>query len=191
MKKIVLFSLLIFSFGSVALGQKIGYIDSGFILAKMPEYKKAQAEVEKLSKNWQQELDKRAQDIEKDFMEYKAEEVLLTDEMKKVRMDTIARRRTKLADTQKKYFGFEGLLFLKRQEVIKPVQDKMFEAVEKVCRTRRIDIMFDKSSDLVMLYTNPVHDYTDYVLEELGLVTDTADYSDNTKTTEQNNNNKN
>jgi outer membrane protein len=192
MKKIILLSLLIFSFEIAALAQKIGYIDSGFILNKMPEYKKAQGEVEKLSKGWQEELDKRTQEIEKDFMEFKSEEVLLTDEMKKVRLDSIARKRTKLAESQKKYFGFEGLLFLKRQEIIKPIQDKMFEAVEKVCRTKRIDIMLDKSGDFVMLYTNPVHDYTDYVLEELGLVADTADYSENTnKEDKKSNNSKN
>ncbi|HYG39806.1 MAG TPA: OmpH family outer membrane protein [Cytophagales bacterium] len=179
MKKIILLLLLTGLSGSI-LAQKIGYIDSGFILNKMPEYKEAQAEVERLSQKWQSELDQKYQDIEKFYQEYKSEEVLLTEPMKKIRLDSLEQKRVKLAETQKKYFGFEGLLFLKRQEIVKPIQDKMFEAVEKVCRTKRIDIMFDKASDLVMLYTNPVHDYTEYILEELDLAVDNADYSQNT-----------
>lgn len=179
MKKIILLLLLTGLSGSI-LAQKIGYIDSGFILNKMPEYKEAQTEVEKLSQKWQSELDQKYQDIEKFYQEYKSEEVLLTEPMKKIRLDSLEQKRVKLAETQKKYFGFEGLLFLKRQEIVKPIQDKMFEAVEKVCRTKRIDIMFDKASDLVMLYTNPVHDYTEYILEELDLAVDNADYSQNT-----------
>lgn len=179
MRKIILL-LLFIGLCQGVIAQKTGYIDSGFILNRMPEYKKAQGDVEALSQKWQSELDQKSKDIEKLYQEFKSEEVLLTDQMKKVRLDTIERRRIKLTETQKKYFGFEGLLFLKRQEIIKPIQDKLFEAVEKVCRTKRIDIMFDKSSDLVMLYTNPVHDYTEFILEELDLAIDTNNYSDNT-----------
>jgi len=74
-----------------------------------------------------------------------------------------------LREYQAKVFGFEGLFFLKKKELIKPVQDMVFEAVEKVARDHRLQIVFDKSGELVMIYTDPIHDYTDYVLEELGL----------------------
>ena len=70
---------------------------------------------------------------------------------------------------QKQIFGFDGLYFLKKKELIKPVQDQVFDAVEKVAKNNRLQIVFDKSGDLVMIYTDPIHDYTDYVLEELGL----------------------
>src|SRR5687768_407003 len=103
MKKIILLLLLTGLSGSI-LAQKIGYIDSGFILNKMPEYKEAQAEVERLSQKWQSELDQKYQDIEKFYQEYKSEEVLLTEPMKKIRLDSLEQKRVKLAETQKKYF---------------------------------------------------------------------------------------
>ena len=89
--------------------------------------------------------------------------------MRKERMDTIALRESKVRELQKNYFGFKGMLYLKRQELVKPAQDKLFKAVEKVAKEKNLAILFDKSGELVMVYTNPVHDYTDYVLEELGL----------------------
>src|SRR6202012_2118172 len=100
---------------------------------------------------------------------FQAEEVLLTEEMRKERQDTLNARDKALRDYQKKVFGFEGMLFLKKQELIKPVQDKVFEAVEKVAKAKQLQIIFDKSGDLVMIYTNPIHDYSDFVLEELNL----------------------
>jgi outer membrane protein len=164
-----LFCISILFLAPALYGQKIGYIDSGFILAKMPEYKEAQTAIDKLSQTWQSELEKLKQEIDKANLEYKAEEILLTDQMKQERLKEIEKKNQLYAETNKKYFGYQGLLFLKRQELIKPVQDKVFEAVEKVCRAKRIDFLLDKSADLTLLYTNPVHDYTDFVLEELGL----------------------
>ncbi|HEY8401672.1 MAG TPA: OmpH family outer membrane protein [Cytophagaceae bacterium] len=168
MKQIVFIILFLTTF-TVSFGQKFGYIDSEYILSKMPEYKKAQSELEKLSQQWQKEMEDMKAQIEKLQSEYKAEEVLLTEEMKKERQDTIFAREKALRDYQKKMFGFEGMLFLKRQELMKPVQDKVFGAVEKVSKAKNIQIMFDKAGELIMVYTNPIHDYTDYVLEELGL----------------------
>jgi outer membrane protein len=103
------------------------------------------------------------------YKSYQAEEVLLTEEMKKKRQDEIVEKEKEVKEYQKKIFGFEGTVFKKRQELIKPVQDEVYDAIEKVAKKRQLQIIFDKSSDLVMLYTNPVHDYTEYVLEELGL----------------------
>jgi len=100
--------------------------------------------------------------------------------MKKERLQVITEKEKVAKEQQKKIFGFEGLLFLKRQELVKPVQDKVYEAVEKVCKQKKIAVMFDKSGDVVMLYTDPKHDYTDFVLEELGLG-DKNDVVDNKK----------
>jgi outer membrane protein len=108
-------------------------------------------------------------EVDKLRKEYQLEEILLTDDLKKERMAVIIEKDKKARDRQAKIFGFEGLLFLKRQELVSPVQDKVFTAVEKVCKQKKVAIMFDKSGDLVMIYTDPKHDYTDYVLEELGL----------------------
>jgi outer membrane protein len=89
--------------------------------------------------------------------------------MKNDRLEEIKRKEIELKDYQKKVFGFGGLFFLKNQELIKPLQDKVFDAVAKVAKTNRLAIVFDKSAELVMIYTDPRHDYTDFVLEELGL----------------------
>jgi outer membrane protein len=149
--------------------QKFGYIDSDYILKKLPEYSKAEKELNMLSSKWQAEIEKMKKEYEKMQTDFKAEEILLTEEMKKERLDTLAGREKAIKEYQKKIFGFEGMIFLKRQELMKPVQDKVFEAVEKVAKSKSLQIIFDKSGDLVMVYTNPIHDYTDYVLEELGL----------------------
>jgi outer membrane protein len=110
-----------------------------------------------------------SRNVETLYASLKAEEVLLTDEMKAERLETIHKKESEWKEYQRKVFGFGGLFFLKKQELIKPLQDKVFEAVEKVAKQNRLAIIFDKSSELVMIYTDPKHDYTDFVLEELGL----------------------
>ena len=152
-----------------AYAQKFGYIDSAYILGQMPEYGEAKTEVDKLSSQWQQEIQEMYQAVEEMEAKLQAEEVLLTKEMKDDRFKEIEKKWDEVKAYQNKVFGYEGLFFLKKQELIKPVQDKVFEAVEKVAKSQRLQIVFDKSGDLVMIYTDPVHDYTDYVLEELGL----------------------
>jgi outer membrane protein len=149
--------------------QKFGYIDSEFILSKMPEYQKAQGEIDQLASNWQKEIEEMGRKVEGLYVQYKAEEVLLTEEMRQERMTDIKKKETDWKDYQKKVFGFEGLYFLKKKELIKPLQDKVWDAVEKVAKANRLAIVFDKAAELTMIYTDPRHDYTDFVLEELGL----------------------
>ncbi len=161
--------VIYFLINSPIFAQKIGYVDTKFVLSKMPEYREAQAEIDKLSKDWQKEIETMHKIIESKYRELKAEEVLLTDELREERVREIQKLEEEVKAYQTEIFGFEGLFFLKKKELMKPAQDKVYEAVEKVCRDHRLGILFDKSGDLVMLYTNPIHDYTDYVLEELGL----------------------
>jgi len=159
-----------FLFGlNFAFAQKFGYIDSEFILSKMPEYAKAQNEIETFSAAWQKEIEEMQHKVDGLYSIYQAEQVLLTEEMKQERQAEIKKKETELKDYQKKVFGFGGLFFLKKQELIKPLQDKVFDAVSKVSKANRLAIVFDKSAELVMIYTDPRHDYTDFVLEELGL----------------------
>jgi outer membrane protein len=169
MKKVVFLILGLVLLGQVSYGQKFGYVDSEFILSKMPAYGAAQKEVDKLSENWQRDIESRYKEIDKLYKSYQAEEVLLTEEMKKKRQREIEAQENEVKEYQKKIFGFEGQLFRRRQELIKPVQDEVYDAIEKVAKQRQLQIVFDKSGALVMLYTNPVHDYTEYVLEALGL----------------------
>jgi outer membrane protein len=172
MKKFLFIFLAGFFLSTVSQAQKFGYIDSNFILSKMPAYAKAQTELDKQSAAWQKEIEGMYQAVEKMKEDYKAEEVLLTDEMKQKRQAEITRKENEVREYQRKVFGFEGMMFKRRQDLIRPIQDEVFTAVEKVAKARGLQTVFDKSGDLIMIYTNPVHDYTEYVLEELGLATD-------------------
>lgn len=149
--------------------QKFGYIDSNYVLSQMPEYAEANAEIDKLSKSWELEIQDMMKEIQKLEVQLKAEEVLLTKEMKDDRQKEINRKWDELKKYQNRVFGFDGLFFLKKKELIKPIQDQVFDAVDVVAKQHKLQIVFDKSGDLVMIYTDPTHDYTDYVLEELGL----------------------
>ncbi|MFQ3575916.1 MAG: OmpH family outer membrane protein [Cytophagales bacterium] len=169
-----------FIIASSAFGQKFGYIDSEFILNKMPEYKKAEQDLNKFSQKWQTEVESKYKELDKLKQDLAAAEVLLTEDLRKERLDTIAKREKIAKDLQNKYFGFEGMIYLKRIELVKPVQEKLFLAVQKVARAKQLQIVFDKASDLTMIYTDPRHDYTDFVLEELGLG-DKDDTVDNKK----------
>jgi outer membrane protein len=168
--RVFVLTSVFFAFGlNFVSAQKFGYIDSEFILSKMPEYQKAQGEIDQLAANWQKEIEDMGRKVEGLYVQYKAEEVLLTEEMRQERMTDIKKKETDWKDYQKKVFGFEGLYFLKKKELIKPLQDKVWDAVEKVAKANRLAIVFDKAAELTMIYTDPRHDYTDFVLEELGL----------------------
>ena len=152
-----------------SFSQKFGYVNSDFILNSMPEYKDALSEIENLSKAWEKEVSDMYTEVEKKEVILKNEEILLTKEMYEEKRIQLDEEWKEVRDYQQKVFGFEGLYFLKKKELIQPIQDILFESIEKVAKKNRLQIIFDKSSEPVLLYTNPVHDYTDYVLEDLGL----------------------
>jgi len=149
--------------------QRFGYIDTDFILKKMPDYAKAQDEINQLSEAWEKEIQGMAKKIEAQYSSLQAEQVLLTEAMRKERTEAIQKKEAELKEYQKKVFGFGGLFFLKKQELIKPIQDKVWDAVDKVAKQNNLAIVFDKAGELVMIYTDPRFDYTDFVLDELGL----------------------
>jgi len=149
--------------------QKFGYINSEHILSKMSDYAKATKELEQFAANWQKEVEGKQKEAAALRSSFVAERVLLTSEMKQKRETEIVEKENELQEFQKKIFGVDGLYFLKKTELVKPLQDKIFDAVEKVAKSHRLVIVFDKADQLVMVYTDPRHDYTDFVLEELGL----------------------
>src|SRR5690606_12604975 len=168
--RIALLSMFFVIFGlTFAKAQRFGYIDTDYILNKMPDYKKAQDEINQLAKGWEKEMKDMDKNIQSMYSALQAEQVLLTEEMKTERMEAIKEKETELKEYNRKVFGFEGLFFLKKQELIKPVMDKVWDAVDKVAKQNNLAIVFDKSSQLVMIYTDPRYDYTDFVLDELGL----------------------
>lgn len=150
--------------------QDFAYVDTEYILSKMPSYKSAQAQLDAMSKKWQEEIDAMYAEIDKMYKEYQAEKVLLTKEMQTKRENEIIEKEREVKKFQNDKFGYEGALFKKRQELIKPIQDKVFEAINKVAKENGLDFIFDKSGDMVMLVSNPKYDRSDEVLEELGVV---------------------
>lgn len=169
MKKI--FILVVLSFLSVSdlLAQKFGYTDMEYITSKMPEYKQAQAEMKKFSEKWAKEIQDKFAEVDKMQRAYMAEEVLLTEELKRKRQIEIKEKEVEAREYNSKIFGMEGMMFQKKKELMKPVLERVQRAVNKVCARQRVDILFDKSSDVGMVYTNPKHDYSDYIIEELEL----------------------
>ena len=168
MNRITLTALLIFIIFN-ATAQKFGHFSSEYVVKQMQTYQQAQQEIDMLSQAWMEDVKDKYIEIGRLENKLEAEKVLLTSEMILERESKIESKLKDAIDYQYKIFGPNGLFFLKKKELMKPELDKIFEAVERVCKKQRLDYLMDKSSELVMVYTNPVHDYTDYVLEELGL----------------------
>lgn len=167
MKKIK-FLILFFLITNYSFAQKFAYVDTDYILGKIPEYNQAQDKLDNYSKGWQEEIEITMQKIEKMYRSYQSEQILLTEEMKSAREDMIFAEEKKVQDLQMKYFGPEGMLFSKRQELIKPIQDKIYDAIQQVATNNKYSVIFDSSSDLIMLYTNNNLDKSDKVLELMG-----------------------
>lgn len=171
MKNIMKFSFAVCTMmllASVTFAQKYAYVNTQYILDNIPEYKAAMQQLDNVSLQWQKEIEDRYAIIDKLYKTYQAEQVLLTEEMKKRRQDEINTKEKDVKELQKQRFGFEGDLFKKKQELVKPIQDKIYNAVKKLATDGSYAVIFDKSSDLVMLYTNPKYDKSDDILLALG-----------------------
>jgi|TARA_B110000879_G_scaffold91190_1_gene125135 outer membrane protein len=153
-----------------AYAQRFAYVDSDYILSQMPSYKSAQTQIDEQSKKWQEEIDNKFEAIDKLYKQYQAEKVLLTKDMQTKRENEIIEKEREAKKLQNDKFGYEGELFKKREELIKPIQDKVYEAINKVAKNNGLDFIFDKSGDMLMLVSNPKYDRSDEVLEELGIV---------------------
>lgn len=151
-----------------SFAQKIGYVDTDYILGQIPEYKAAQAELDKTSVDWQKEVEAKYAEIDKLYKTYQAEAILLTDDMKKKRENEIVNREKEVKDLQKQRFGVDGDLFKKRMELVKPIQDKVYNAVKAVAERSALAFIFDKAGQVSMLYTNNKYDKSDDVLTFLG-----------------------
>lgn len=170
MKKIIfLMAMVLMAIPSLVSAQKFAYVDTDYILGKMPTYKSAQKQIDDLSMQWQTEIDELYITVDKMYKDYIAEEPLLTPAQKKVREQSIVDKENEAKQLQQEKFGVDGSLFKKRQELIKPIQDKVYEAVKKVARDNALDFILDKASGVTMLYSNPKYDKSDEVLEELGV----------------------
>jgi outer membrane protein len=169
MKKVILLALVAMTLAAGTQAQRYAVIDSKFILDKMPDYKAAQKKLDEFSVQWQAEIDQKQTVLDKMYKDYDAEQVMLSDELKKKREDELFNKEKELRDLQKKRFGFEGDLFKKRQELIKPIQDKVYNAVQRLAVEKSYDFILDKSEGITVIFADPKLDRSEDVLRFLGV----------------------
>ena len=147
--------------------QRYAVIDTRYILGKLPEYAEAQKKLDAFSVQWQKEIDDKQFELDQLYRNFESEKVMLSEELLKKREDDIFNREKALRDLQKKRFGFEGDLFKRRQELVKPIQDKVYNAVQKIAVARQYDLILDKSEGITIIFADPKLDRSDDILKEL------------------------
>lgn len=170
MKKIIftLASVCLLLVTSGTYAQKYCYVSTEYILENIPEYKSAQQQLDQISVQWQKEIEAKYSVIDKLYKDYQAEQILLTEDMRKKREAEIVNKEKEVKDLQKQRFGVDGDLFKKKQEIVKPIQDKIYNAIKKLATDQSYAVVFDKSGSLTMLFANPKYDKSDEILLQLG-----------------------
>lgn len=169
MQKIIIAILCFVLISFSVSAQRYAVIDSKFILEKIPDYKDAQGKLDQLTVLWQQEIDQKQTALDKLSKDFEAEQIMLPDNLKKKREDEIFNNEKELRDLQKKRFGFEGDLFKKRQELIKPIQDKVYNAIQKLAIEKQYDFILDKSEGITIIFADPKLDKSEEVLRNMGI----------------------
>jgi len=164
-----------------AQNQKFAFVDSDYILTNIPEYNDAQEELNTLSAKWEEEIKKVFTRVEEMYKEYQTEAVLLPQDLKKKKEEEILKKEKEAKDLQIKYFGPTGDLFKKREELVKPIQEKVYNAIQEIAETRNYAFIFDKATGATMLYASPKLDISDEVLDEIGTVMQTVRREDRKK----------
>lgn len=168
MKRILLMFCLVLGMGSMLFGQKFAYVDTKYILDHIPEYFEAKATLNKLSSDWQGEIERKYESINRLEKAFAAEKVLLTEDMKRKREDEIAAKRDEAREMQKQKFGVGGDLFKQREELIQPIQDRIYDSLLELAESGGYMVIFDKSQGGNMLYSNPKYDISDKVIKKMG-----------------------
>lgn len=169
MKKIIL-TLTVVAFSLVSFAQKYACLDSEYILNSMPSYTEAQAELDRLSVEWQKEIETKFKKIDEMYRKYQQEAVILPEETKIKRQNEIITAENEAKDLQKKRFGTDGDLYKKREELMKPIQDRVFTAIEEYARERGYAFVFDKAGAMTIVYVDSKFDINDAILTKLGVV---------------------
>jgi len=168
MKKLVLSIAAIIGLAFMVNAQKMAFVDTEYIMDNIPAYKAAQSQLDQLSSQYQKELESIHADIEQMYKDFQAESVLLSEDMKRKREDVIITKEKDYKLLQRKYFGPSGDLFKKRQGLIKPIQDDIFNAIQDISNEGSYAIIFDKAGGTTLFFTNPKFDLSDQVLQKLG-----------------------
>lgn len=169
MKRIILGLLIVAGFSLSANAQRYCVIDSKYILEKIVDYKDAQTKLDQLAQSWQTEIDGKMQEVERMYKSYQAERAMLSDDMRKKREDEIMQKEKAAKDLQKQRFGYEGDLFKERQKLVKPVQDRVYNAVQKMATSKSYEFVLDKAGGVTLFYADPKLDRSDDVLKLLGI----------------------
>ncbi|MEJ8842112.1 OmpH family outer membrane protein [Lacibacter sp. H375] len=164
---IAAFSLMLTAFSANA--QRYAIIDTKYVLDKIPEYKDANKKLEEMADAWQKEIDLMQADLDKMYRQLETEKAMLTPELLKKREDEIFNKEKQVRDLQRRRFGFEGDYFRKKQELVKPIQDKVYNAVQRLATERLYDFILDKSEGITVIFADPKLDKSDDVLKILGV----------------------
>lgn len=168
MKKAFLLLFLVFG-TTIVNSQKLAYIDSDYILENVPEYEEAKAKLDNLAERWLSDIDAQYEMLNTKKENFAREEVLLPAEEKEKRKEEIEKLETEVLELQKMRFGVEGDYFQKRQELIKPIQDQVYDAMQKVASQKNLAFVFDKANQSNLVYADSKNDISDEVLEEMGI----------------------
>jgi outer membrane protein len=183
MKKIMIIGALMLACLLPGYGQKYAYVDTDYILNNIPEYTDAQAYLNDLSAEWQKEIEAKFQEIDKLYRDYQAESILLPEDLKKQRENEIIQKEKEAKDLQKKRFGKDGDLYKKRIELVQPIQEKIFNAIQDMAITRNYAFIFDKASGASLLFADSKYDLSDDILDEIGTVMQTVRRENRTRQT--------
>lgn len=169
MKKTLLLLIAFVGLAITCQAQRYAIIDTKYILSKIPEYRDADKKLQLVGEQWQKEIDDKQAQLDKMYKNYEAEAFMLTDELKKKREDELFAREKEVRELQKRRFGYEGDLFKERQKLVKPVQDKVYNAVQKMAISKAYDFVLDKSEGITIIFADPKLDKSEDVLKELGI----------------------
>ena len=169
MKKIALLLCILTIAAFVQAQGRYAVIDTKYILDKMPDYKAAQKQVDDFASTWQKEIDNMQKELDKMYTDFEAEQVMLTDDLKKKRENQLFIKERAVRDLQRQRFGYEGDLFKKRQELIQPIQNKVYNAIQRLAVQRGYDFILDKSEGITVIFADPKLEKSDDVLKELGV----------------------
>lgn len=166
MKKLIFIFGMLLAFSGQA--QKIAFVNTDKILDKIPEYKSAQDKLDGLAVQYQKEIEDKQESINRLNSSFQADKILLSKSMRKKRQEEIAKTQFELSELKKKRFGPKGDLFKERQKMVKPIQDKVYKAIQEVAEGGRFAFVLDSASEIAVLYYNDKYDKTDDVLKKLG-----------------------
>ena len=168
MKKLIVSICLLLGMTISANAQKFAMVDMEYIMKNIPSYETANEQINQISKKWQTEVETQMQEVQKMYKNYQTELVFLSEAMKTKREEENIAKEKAVQELKRGYFGPEGELFKKRESLMKPIQDEIYNAIQEITKEKDLQLVFDKSSFTSALFTSPKLDVSDAILQKLG-----------------------